>query len=81
VNVDLTGANWTTGRSSGTGQCVEVAIELPAMPGHVAVRDSKDRDRAALIFTDAEWAAHLASVRDGLYDKQPQRPSPTLSTS
>ncbi|MFI6071108.1 DUF397 domain-containing protein [Actinoplanes sp. NPDC051343] len=81
MNVDLTGANWTTGRSSGTGQCVEVAIELPAMPGHVAVRDSKDRDRAALVFTDAEWAAHLASVRDGLYDKQPQRPSPTLSTS
>jgi hypothetical protein len=81
VNVDLTGANWTTGRSSGTGQCVEVAIELPAMPGHVAVRDSKDRDRAALVFTDAEWAAHLATVRDGLYDKQPQRPSPTLSTS
>jgi hypothetical protein len=69
VNVDLNGANWTTGRSGGSGQCVEVATELPAMPGHVAVRDSKSRGGAALIFTDAEWAAHLASVRDGLYDK------------
>ena len=70
MKVDLTGANWTTGRSSGTGQCVEVATELPAMPGHVAVRDSKNRDGAALVFTDAEWAAHLTSVRDGLYDKE-----------
>jgi hypothetical protein len=69
VNADLTGANWTTGRSNGQGQCVEVATDLPAMPGHVAVRDSKNRDHTALIFTDAEWAAHLASVRDGLYDK------------
>ncbi len=69
MNVDLTGANWTTGRSGGSGQCVEVATELPNMPGHVAVRDSKNRDGAALLFTDAEWAAHTASVRDGLYDK------------
>jgi hypothetical protein len=69
VKVDLTGANWTTGRSGGNGACVEVATALPAMPGHVAVRDSKNRADAALVFTDAEWAAHLASVRDGLYDK------------
>ncbi len=69
MNVDLTGANWTTGRSGGTGNCVEVAVDLPRMPGHVAVRDTKDRTQAALVFTDAEWAAHVASVRDGLYDK------------
>lgn len=69
MNVDLTGANWTTGRSGGNGQCVEVATELPAMPGHVAVRDTKNRHGAVLMFTDQEWSAHLASVRDGLYDK------------
>jgi hypothetical protein len=69
VNTDLTGANWTTGRSGGQGQCVEVATDLPMMPGHVAVRDSKNRDAGAMVFTDAEWRAHLASVRDGLYDK------------
>lgn len=68
-NVDLTGAKWSTGRSGSSGQCVEVATELPAAPGYVAVRDSKNRDGAALIFTDEEWAAHLLSVRDGLYDK------------
>lgn len=69
MNVDLTGANWSTGRSNDQGQCVEVATDVPAMPGHVAVRDSKDRGGAALIFTDLEWATHLASVRDGLFDK------------
>jgi hypothetical protein len=68
VKVDLTGANWSTGRSDGSGQCVEVATELPNAPGIVAVRDSKDRDGATLTFTTAEWRAHLASVRDGLYD-------------
>lgn len=69
MNVDLTGANWTTGRSGGNGACVEVATDIPAAPGHVAVRDTKDRTRPALIFTDIEWAAHLDSVRAGLYDK------------
>lgn len=70
MNVDLTGANWTTGRSGGNGQCVRVATQLPKAPGYVAVQDSKDgHGGPTLIFTDAEWAAHLDSVRDGLYDK------------
>lgn len=69
MNVDLTGANWSTGRSGGNGQCVEVATELPLLPGHVAVRDSKNPNGPALVFTDDEWATHLLSVRDGLYNK------------
>lgn len=68
-DIDLTGANWSTGRSDGSGQCVEIATEIPAAPGFVAVRDSKNRPGPALVFTDAEWATHLDSVRAGLYDK------------
>lgn len=64
---DLTGAVWHKSTRSGGngGDCVEVAINLP---GIVAVRDTKDRAAAALVFTDAEWAAFLAGVRDGEFD-------------
>jgi hypothetical protein len=64
---DLTGAVWHKSTRSGGngGDCVEVAINLP---GIVAVRDTKDREAAALVFTDAEWAAFLAGVRDGEFD-------------
>jgi Domain of unknown function (DUF397) len=64
---DLTGAVWHKSTRSGGngGDCVEVAVNLPDI---VAVRDSKNRDRAALIFTRAEWAAFLSGVRDGEFD-------------
>ncbi|XVV10286.1 DUF397 domain-containing protein [Actinoplanes sp. CA-131856] len=64
---DLTGAIWHKSTRSGGngGDCVEVAVNLP---GIVAVRDTKDREGAALIFTDAEWVAFLAGVRDGEFD-------------
>lgn len=45
--------------SSGTGQCVEVA----ALPGKVAVRDSKDPAGDVLVFTPAQWRAFLAAVK------------------
>ncbi|MEU4426981.1 DUF397 domain-containing protein [Actinoplanes sp. NPDC024001] len=64
---DLTGAVWHKSTRSGGngGDCVEVAANLP---GIVAVRDTKDRDGAALVFTHAEWRAFLAGVRDGEFD-------------
>jgi len=64
---DLTGAVWHKSTRSGGngGDCVEVAVNLP---GIVAVRDTKDRQGAALIFTDAEWVAFLAGVRGGEFD-------------
>ena len=64
---DLTGAVWRKSTRSGGngGDCVEVAVNLP---GIVAVRDTKDRAGAALVFTDAEWRAFLSSVRDGEFD-------------
>ncbi|MBM2623665.1 DUF397 domain-containing protein [Actinoplanes sp. LDG1-06] len=64
---DLTGAIWHKSKRSGGngGDCVEVAVNLP---GIVAVRDSKHRDGAALVFTHAEWDAFLGGVRDGEFD-------------
>jgi hypothetical protein len=53
-------------RSDGNGgQCVEVA-DLP--DGGAAVRDSKNRDGAALLFTKDEWAAFVGGVKDGEFD-------------
>ncbi|MEU7831054.1 DUF397 domain-containing protein [Nonomuraea sp. NPDC049129] len=60
--VDLSRAQWRTSSFSGSnGQCVQVTF----VPDHVAVRDSKDPQGPALIFTLDEWAAFLAGARDG----------------
>ncbi|WP_433365296.1 DUF397 domain-containing protein [Actinoplanes sp. CA-142083] len=65
---DLSGADWHKSTRSGGngGDCVEVAVNLP---GVVAVRDSKDRDRAMLTFSPGEWRSFLAGVRDGEFDR------------
>ena len=62
--MDLTGAEWRKSScSSGNGgQCVEVARNLP---GVVAVRDSKDPDGLALVFTPDEWRAFISGARAG----------------
>ena len=58
---DLTGSNWRkSSYSSGNGgACVEVAA---GGPGVVAVRDSKDPDGPALIFSAADWSAFISSL-------------------
>jgi hypothetical protein len=66
--MDLSQAKWhKSTRSGGSGNCVEVAENLP---GIVAVRDTKNRDGGTLIFTDAEWTAFVGGVKDGEFDKQ-----------
>ena len=53
-------------RSSGDGNCVEVAF---AADGTVGVRDSKQHGRGpVLAFTPSEWEAFLGGVRDGEFD-------------
>ncbi len=63
TEIDLSRADWRkSSYSSQTGNCIEVALNLP---GVVAVRDSKDHRGATLIFTLAEWRMFLGRVRDG----------------
>jgi hypothetical protein len=62
---DLSRARWKkSSRSSGNGQCVEMAD----VDGAVAVRDSKDPTGPVLIFTSGEWTAFLAGAKDGEFD-------------
>jgi prepilin-type processing-associated H-X9-DG protein len=62
--MDTTGAVWRKSARSGSNGCVEVAFA----DGHVAVRDSKDRQGPVLVFTAAEWRAFVGGVRDGDFD-------------
>lgn len=56
---------WFKSSFSAAGNCVEVA-HLPG--GGVAVRDTKDRAKAAHVYTRPEWEAFLAGVRNGEFD-------------
>lgn len=64
--VDLSKAIWVKSSLSGGGNnCVEVARNLPDV---VAVRDSKEPQGPALVFTKAEWAAFLEGAKGGEFD-------------
>ena len=68
---DSTASDWQTAtwrkssRSSPSGDnCVEVAFAGAA----VAVRDTKNREAATLVFTAAEWQAFTDGVKSGEFD-------------
>ncbi|MFB6533075.1 DUF397 domain-containing protein [Streptomyces noursei] len=62
MNTDLTGAVWKKSSYSGdNSQCVEVAHNLP---GIVPVRDSKDPEGPALIFSSASFSAFVHGIRE-----------------
>jgi hypothetical protein len=65
VNVDLAEARWQKASYSSTSGCVEVAH----VSGHVALRDSKDRQGPMLVFTPIEWDAFVKGVREGEFDQ------------
>jgi Domain of unknown function (DUF397) len=58
--MDLSRAAWRKASASSTGNCVEVAVNLP---GVVAVRDSKDPAGPALTFTSDAWRAFTSVLR------------------
>ncbi|MER6268546.1 DUF397 domain-containing protein [Streptomyces sp900105755] len=59
----MTALEWfKSSYSSNDGpECVEVAIS-PATATTVHVRDSKDKDRAGLTFSDASWAGFVREI-------------------
>ena len=65
-NLDLSAARWRkSSHSNGTGgSCVEVA---DGYPGVQPVRDSKDPEGPALVFTAASWSAFVADVKAGRF--------------
>ncbi|MFE4017710.1 DUF397 domain-containing protein [Streptomyces sp. NPDC059101] len=60
--LDLSNASWRrSSYSNGSGgNCVEVAVGLP---GIVPVRDSKDPQGPALVFSAVGWASFVAAVK------------------
>ncbi|MFF7311649.1 DUF397 domain-containing protein [Streptomyces sp. NPDC008137] len=59
-------ARWIKSRhSNAEGNCVEVA---PLVDGGIAMRNSRDPDGPALVYTAAEVAAFLAGAKDGEFD-------------
>ena len=65
--MDLSSAVWRKSTFSNVDGCVEVAF----VEGHVAVRDSKDRQGAILTFTRQEWEAFLCGVRNEQFNLNP----------
>lgn len=60
------GLSWRkSGRSNPSGNCVELA-ELP--DGSIAVRNSREPDGPALVYTRAEIAAFVGGAKDGDFD-------------
>jgi hypothetical protein len=64
---ELTGVTWRKSSRSGPtgGNCVQIAV---LAGGDVAMRNSRDPDGPALIFTPAEWEAFRGGVADGEFD-------------
>ncbi|MFC8716075.1 DUF397 domain-containing protein [Kitasatospora sp. NPDC057198] len=65
---DLSVARWSKSSYSGSGgQCVETALNLVQMYGVVPVRDSKDPEGPALVFTAGGFSAFVAAAKAGRF--------------
>jgi hypothetical protein len=65
VKPDLSRAQWRKSSYSGnSGNCVEVA----ALSGIVAVRDSKNADHLRLQFTSDSWHAFILRLKTTMHD-------------
>jgi hypothetical protein len=63
---NLDGLAWRTSTFSGSGGASSGCVEVASLPdGGIAVRDTKDRSRAAHRHSAPEWRAFLAGIRAG----------------
>lgn len=63
ADVDLSSASWVkSSYSQQGGDCVEIA---PDFAGLAPVRDSKDPEGPALVFSASAWGSFVAAVRSG----------------
>jgi hypothetical protein len=65
MEAELSNLLWFKSSASAVGNCVEVAH---LSGGGVAVRDSKDRGKAAHVYTRTEWEAFLVGAKNGEFD-------------
>ncbi|MFJ9717457.1 DUF397 domain-containing protein [Streptomyces sp. NPDC101213] len=66
IRASVLGARWIkSSHSNAEGNCVEVAV---LDGGGVAMRNSRDPDGPALVYTPAEVAAFVAGAKDGEFD-------------
>lgn len=62
---DLTDVVWVRSAFTIDNRTDYNCVEWATVPGGVAVRDSKNPQRGALMFTDAEWSAFTRGVAEG----------------
>ncbi|WFE24239.1 DUF397 domain-containing protein [Solwaraspora sp. WMMD937] len=58
--MELTEARWRKSTKSDSGNCVEVANNLPV---RVYVRDTKNRDGATLAFAPSSWSSFVEMAK------------------
>lgn len=63
-NISDSNSPWITSSYCASNSCVEVSFS----ENTVAVRDSKDREQSALVYSLDEWRDFLAGVRNGEFD-------------
>jgi hypothetical protein len=66
LRVDLSRARWL--KSSRSGPACDNCVEVAFVDDAIVVRDSKNPDGPALIFTSAEWDAFVGGAKDGEFD-------------
>ena len=65
-SVNLEGAGWR--KSTRSGPYSDNSVEVAFVGGAVALRDSKDKAGAVLLFTLEEWLAFVGGTKDGEFD-------------
>ncbi|MEU8649875.1 DUF397 domain-containing protein [Streptomyces sp. NPDC048737] len=66
VRASALGARWIkSSHSNAEGNCVEVAV---LDGGGIAMRNSRDPEGPALVYTPAEVAAFVAGAKEGEFD-------------